>query len=785
MSRLLITLSLLTGGLLAGCNGKGGEDPPAADAASGDRDGDGVADAEDCNPDNGAVYAGAPELEDFVDNNCDGRIDEGTDRYDDDGDGYSDYEGDCDDGEAAVNPEATEVPYDGVDQDCDGADLTDVDGDGYDSELVGGSDCDDALSAVHPDAEEWANGVDDNCDGAIDEGTDGYDDDGDGYSEAEGDCDDTDDTINPGATEIAYDGVDNDCDFYDLRDVDGDGYDSELVGGSDCDDGEPSIHPEAAEVPYDDIDQDCDGADLTDIDGDGWLPADGDCDDTDPDANPGMDETPDYIDNDCDSAVDEGTLFGDDDGDGYSEAEGDCDDEDSGQYPGAVELVDGVDNDCNDLIDERNLDDAVAILGDASYIYFGYTIDVGDINGDGVQDLSVGARYDDDSSNNAGQAWVVSGDTAGGVINDEALFSVVGVRSNGYLGTTVKFIPDMDGDGADELLVSAPYDYLPSTRNEGLTYLIAGGTYDLQTPVNTAAADVLRGGVSNEYSPDDLAAGDWNGDGFGDYALGDDGYDILMTNRGAAFIFDGSVGPGALGIADVPDAADVTILGAGSIDYLGSRLESLPDIDGDGYEELLIRAINEYSAYLFDGYDLFASGSTSASSATAIFSAPTGGSGWANSMSAGDFDGDGDADIVIANYSYDGELTFFDNGGSGFSGVLDASTADAVVYGNFDNFGYSAASADVDGDGMDEVIAGAYDFSELETGAGAVFVLDADDLAAIDGSDHSEVGRPVLAEEASLYWGYSTVAADDWWAAGTYGSSGPNNGAVYLIPFDD
>ena len=70
--------------------------------------------------------------------------------------------------------------------------------------------------------------------------------------------------------EIPYDGVDQDCDGADLTDVDGDGFESDFVGGTDCDDDDPSINLEADEIPYDGVDQDCDGADLTDVDGDGF-----------------------------------------------------------------------------------------------------------------------------------------------------------------------------------------------------------------------------------------------------------------------------------------------------------------------------------------------------------------------------------------------------------------------------------------------------------------------------------------------------------------------------------
>src|SRR5690349_4224630 len=71
---------------------------------------------------------------------------------------------DCDDHDATRHPQATETPYDGIDQDCDGADLTDVDGDGHEGTAVQGDDCDDTKSDVHPGAAEvCGDGVDQDC----------------------------------------------------------------------------------------------------------------------------------------------------------------------------------------------------------------------------------------------------------------------------------------------------------------------------------------------------------------------------------------------------------------------------------------------------------------------------------------------------------------------------------------------------------------------------------------------------------------------------------------------
>ncbi len=269
-----------------------------------------------------------------------------------DGDGRSADLADCDDDDPTVYDDAPEVPYDGLDQDCDGADLTDADGDGFDGAEADGDDCDDDDATVFPGAEEIAyDGIDQDCAGGD---LNDLDEDGSVGSEAGGpDCDDDDETIHPGAEEIPYDGVDQDCDEADLTDVDGDGHHGNIDPPfGDCDDTDATVHPDADEVCDDGVDNNCDGATdvLPDGDGDGVDVCAGDCDDADATVAPGFDEACDGLDTDCDGDVPADEI--DADLDGSLLCGGDCDDSDPTSGAGFPEVCDAADNDCDGSVDE-------------------------------------------------------------------------------------------------------------------------------------------------------------------------------------------------------------------------------------------------------------------------------------------------------------------------------------------------------------------------------------------------------------------------------------------------
>ncbi len=247
--RTLLTIGLLS--LITACGDKGG-----AGGATADADNDGWADAEDCEDGDPGVHPGAVESCDQLDEDCDGAIDEGvavTWYADDDGDGYGD----------PGNTEASCAPSEGYTANAD--------------------DCDDRSAAIHPGGAEVCDERDNDCDGAIDE--DGgqqvfyADSDGDGYGNPDpltisaacsqpdgfvtndGDCDDSDGSIYPGAEEVYYDGIDQDCDADNEWDADRDGFDRDSDGGLDCDDSDPAINPDAEDICENGRDEDCDGVD--------------------------------------------------------------------------------------------------------------------------------------------------------------------------------------------------------------------------------------------------------------------------------------------------------------------------------------------------------------------------------------------------------------------------------------------------------------------------------------------------------------------------------------------
>jgi hypothetical protein len=334
----------------------------------------------------GAIYATPGEPNEYC----------GSGSADTDGDGFTLAAGDCDDTDAYVNPDALDgnrAPYGNANDDanCDNIRDDGASDDDFDGSTEQDGDCDDSDPTLGPEQPEDPNGIDDDCNGCIDD----VDSDGDTYTDCDNglvvDCDDGDGVECGDAAGTPIDFDLTDPDFYEL-----------YVEGScayelDPDESDGNRYPCAPEVPYDGIDQSGDGYDACDLDRDGFasvdcpnspdpgwrvLAFDGtelprDCDDSNANVFPGGDEgdpdnggIPDGEDNDCNGIVDDPYL--DLDGDGYTESEGDCNDADpaddpsaASMSPGAAEVCgDGIDNDCNGLIDDLcTFSTATATLG--------------------------------------------------------------------------------------------------------------------------------------------------------------------------------------------------------------------------------------------------------------------------------------------------------------------------------------------------------------------------------------------------------------------------------------
>jgi hypothetical protein len=644
---------------------------------------------DDCDDSNDDVHPGAAEICDRFDDDCDDVLP--SDESDDDGDTYVECElaADCDDTNLDIHPGAGELcSTAGVDDDCDGsADESsaldastwyyDFDGDNYGGVGVStvacvqpadyadnADDCDDGSSVAHPGATELCNGEDDDCDSALP--TDEVDGDGDTYMVCEGDCDDTDSSAFPGSTF-----------FY--RDTDGDGYGIASATTTDC------------TVPS------------------GYSAVSGDCLDSNANVHPGATELCNAMDDDCNGTVDDSyatdatTWFADADDDdfgdfattstactrptGSTKDHTDCDDTDDTINPDAVEVCsDGIDNDCDGVSgaceEEASVASEIVWAGESSNDNAGISLAAGgDVDADGINELLVGAKLNDDAGTDAGAAYLIWGPmtaatSAIDAIDEQKVTGQANITTADKLGSAVAFAGDMiGGDGYGDIAIGAGNrDVSASGDHKGQVYILSGIDLGHTEKSVTGFADeyLVRGTNSFDYLGSGLArGGDFDDDGQPDLWLGAAG--AGTSDVGIVYLLRGSLTTSAT-VFSVSSVAAMTITGDAPSDTIGSVLAT-GDFDGDGLADVAIG----------DSKDKDASVGLANAGAVHIFLGHTSPSGTTNTASA-------DADVIAASGS----------------DLLGASVANA---------------GDTDGDGTDDLIAGATGVDTTGTDAGACYVV--------------------------------------------------------------
>ena len=721
-------------GLDNNCNGVVPADETDDDGDGHDECGDG-----DCDDSEAAVYVDAPEICDGLDDNCNGVIP--LDEVDGDGDGFMPCEGDCDDGDADAFPGHVEDCFDGVDNDCDGA------VDGLDDACVGGDDDDSFADDDDSQGDDDDDSLGDDDDDSLGDDDDDSLGDDDDSAAAEADCLGMAGYYyaanghcyvphwGQGSWEDAYAACMGDGGYLvTLDDAAEEAFlwtfypDRYWMGFSDyCGDwewitGEPMtyIHWGAGEPndfggpeqcgesyaggPWNDLWCDDPGhynegyVCEFGIDGDFCFRA------TEADAR--------FL---GDAAEDQAGRYvahaGDLDGDGFGDVVVGAKYHDgNGSGSGALYVIYGpVAGDV-----ELTAADAV-LLGEAAGDVAAVPSPVsGDLTGDGLADLLVGAPGADSGGLDSGAVYLVHGPVYGEVQLSSAAAELVGEDAGDRAGCAVSQAGDVDGDGDTDILVGALYHDGNGTDSGG-AYLVHG---PVSGTLNLANADACMMGDAayDKAGRSVCAAGDVNADGFADLLVGAPGNNDGGTNAGAAYLIAGP----ASGSFDLSLAIQLT--GEEADDEAGYSVAGAGDLDGDGYADLLVgapgRGADENgSVYVVHGP---VTAAMDLSAAAAEFSGDAGdGAGWAVAA-AGDVTGDGLGDVLVGapdgacGYPCETGMVYLIAGPfAGSLGVADAALKFAGPENGFAAGTSVGGGGDVDGDGRIDLLVGA-----PETGTG-------------------------------------------------------------------
>ncbi len=398
---------------------------------------------------------------------------------------------------------------------------------------------------------------------------------------------------------------------------------------------------------------------------------------------------------------------------------------------------------------------------DQAGAYFGYSVaTAGDVNGDGYSDVIVGASKYDNGQTDEGAAFVYHG-SAGGLSASPA-WTAEGDRAGVEFGFSVGTAGDVNSDGYSDVIVGAWY-YDNGQTEEGRAFVYHGSAGGLSTaPVWIVESDQQGARMGNSVG----TAGDVNGDGYSDVIVGAHDYDDGATDAvGRVYVYYGSV-------AGLPTIADWIVQGDQGSSYFGNSVGTAGDVNGDGYSDVIVGA-HYYNSGLGwgQGRATVYLGSVAGLSPTADWTAASDSSpayfGWAVGT-AGDVNGDGYSDVIVAAYGYtniqtnEGRVFVYHGSGSGLS-----ATADWWVESNQPDawFGTSVGTAgDLNGDGYSDVIVGSpnYDSGQTDEGLAIVYHGSAAGLTtwawlAEGDQDGANLGRSVGAAGDVNGDGYSDV----------------------------
>ncbi len=410
-----------------------------------------------------------------------------------------------------------------------------------------------------------------------------------------------------------------------------------------------------------------------------------------------------------------------------------------------------VDIDGGSLKLTRTLSEEWTAVGEAASDFFGTSVaSAGDVNGDGYDDVIVGAYGNDGAGSLAGEAYVYYGSSSGLCATPD--WSDQGESAGDSFGYSVAAAGDVNGDGYDDVIVGA-YDNDDGGADAGEAYVYFGSSSGLSaTPDWSDQGEA----ADDQFGECVATAGDVNGDGYDDVIIGAYGNDGGGGTAGEAYVYYGS----SSGLSATPDWSDQ---GEAGNNFFGESVAAAGDVNGDGYADVIVGAWGNSGGGSFAGEAYVYFGSSSGPSATPDWSDQ----GEASSdyfgesvAAAGDVNGDGYADVIVGAHANDGggsaagEAYVYFGSSSGPSATPDWSVQGEAA----DNsFGYSVAAAgDVNNDGCDDVIVGAHYNDEAGSNAGEAYIY--------HGSSSGLSATPVWSDQGETVsdeLGESVAAAGD------------------------